>query len=186
MSLIYFRTQWGNEFGFWIASLYNAKWLPRPISHQKLFLIELSRGKGRNLEDMWPLWFRLQFPEKTGLYGLTCTPITFPKRQWHTDQSELQRLALLNRREHRCHGGREVPSTPLCAAWGEVDGEATAKQLCDMRSGKEGRRIPEQAAFFFQLDDHRWSGSGLLQRWRHRCISKWQWQCRVDPFCLGP
>lgn len=55
--------------------------------------------------------------KKAGLYGLTCTSITFPKRRWPRDQSELQRPALLNRREPQRHGGREVLST-LCVQLG--------------------------------------------------------------------
>lgn len=46
--LIYFRTQWGNEIGFWTAWLDKAKWLSRPISCQKLFLIELSRERKKS------------------------------------------------------------------------------------------------------------------------------------------
>lgn len=85
----------------------------------KVIFSGVLRGKEKN-HDMWPLRFRLQYPERACLYSLTCASITFVKMRWHRDQNELQRPAVLNWHELWCHRGGEILQNPLCAPWGRL------------------------------------------------------------------
>jgi len=78
-------------------------------------------------------------------------------------------------------GGPVSPS--VCSSggnwWWGYSQAALWHEECKGR--REGSGVAEQAAFSFQLDNHRWSGPGLLQCWRHLCISKRRWSV----FCMG-
>lgn len=89
----------------------------------KVIFNRALQGKEKNL-DMWPLRFRLQYPDSRLVWCNLC--IHQLCKEEMAQRPEWAPRASSNCHELWFHRGGEIFPSPLCAARGETDGEVTA------------------------------------------------------------